>query len=234
MWPHSLTLLVHDTVVAVGTDDPTVAALLQPWRTDLPHPGPADFGLALHPPAPMGRGEPRALPTLQHGTRVLGRSADPDALVDGLLRTLATATATATATAPAGVLWLSGLPLVRDGQLAIAAANTLDRTSARALARLGWQPLFVPAVLVDPAALTATVPAPLGDGRRPLTLPLGGWWLDGELPARADVARTVAHAAPLLAGAWHADAGLSVGSDELGALVALVQRLPPWPGRVGQ
>lgn len=237
MWPHSLQVAAGEAAVGVGTDDDGAAALLaqravppSSLRTSV---GPPDLGLELHPEPPAFRGAPRALPSLHHGTKVIGRCADIAALRDGLYRTLASI---ATPTPP-GHVRISGLPLLEDGGVALAPPDLADRGSHRRLVRQGLTPVYVPSVIVDPQTLLVHIPAPLvGDGP-PIVAPLVRWWL--PLPDSAGVeappstlGRLVAHAAHRLAPPWFDDEmdALLTGADDseaLTALVELVARRPP-------
>ncbi|MDP2292810.1 MAG: hypothetical protein Q8M22_16600 [Actinomycetota bacterium] len=233
MWPHVLTIAVGDTVVVVGTDDDPLAALLQPMRVPSDEHAPdtaarIDFGVELHPPRPAHRAAPRSLPTFQHGSRVIGRAGDVDALRDGVLRTLASLAVPV----PAGQVRLTGLPLLHaDGvELAPPAAATVAHRRLTTRAR---RPLYVSSVRVDPTTLLATIDAPLGAATDPLVVPLRTWWLDGdgvEAAQPATLGRLVALAAhrtvdPLRGPERH--------SMQLAALVQLVDRLPPAEGRFG-
>lgn len=232
MWPHVLTIAVGDTIVVVGTDDDTLSTLLDPMRVSSPERADVelsrvDFGVELHPPRPAQRAAPRLLPTFQHGSRVIGRAADLDALRDGVLRTLAALAVPL----PAGQVRLTGLPLLRGDGLLLAPPEVATSVAHRRLTALGQQPMYVPSVRVDPATLLATIDPPLGSSAPPSVVPLRGWWLDGagaESSLPATLGRTVALAAhrtvdPLRGTEHH--------SMALAALVELVERLPPFEGR---
>lgn len=227
MWPHLISVAMGDTLVVVGTDDHELAAVLEPMRVPSPELPTADFGVELHAPRADRRSAPRRLPTFQHGSRIIGRAADVDALREGVLRTLAALAAPT----PVGHLWLSGLPLLRDGGLELAAPDAATSVAHRRLAARGHRPVYVPGVCIDPATLLATIHAPIGSPSAPLVVPLRRWWLDvadAERTGTASLGRLVARAAyraiDPMRGAEH-------GPTSLPGLVRLIERLPPSDGR---
>ena len=182
MWPHHLTIAAGRTAIGIGTDDEALASLLQPWCIALDQlhgtTHRVDFGAELHPPRLALRTAPRAVPTVQHGSRVVGRSTDAAALREGLLRTLGALAADT----PPGHLRLSGLPLLRDGGIELAAPEAVDRVAHRGLLARGYTPLYVPSVLVDPATLLARIEAPFGSDEEPVLAPLRRWWTAAPPP----------------------------------------------------
>ncbi|MEQ1701406.1 MAG: hypothetical protein ABMA25_14955 [Ilumatobacteraceae bacterium] len=240
MWPHSLQIVVGEAVVGVGTDDDELVARLAPWAA-LEAVAPSrtpDFGLELHPAPPVHRAQPRALPSSQHGTLVIGRTTDAAALRDGLLRTLASIGEMLTS----GLVRLNGLPLLIDGQVVLAPPEVADRGSLRRLRNAGHVPVYVPSVVVDPATLLVHIPAPLGAPTGSIAAPLREWWLPSITGAENDavpprtLGQLAAHATPLLAPPWFEDeldgpAADAAGTRALRALIALIERLPPRIGR---
>lgn len=241
MWPHSFDLALGDAVVGVGTDDDEIAALLAPFAlpddSRLPSIRTPDFGLELHPDPPVHRAQPRALPSLQHGTLIVGRSGDVAPLRDGLLRTLASV-----GPAEHGTVRLTGLPLLVEGGVILAPPEVADRGSLRRLRNTGHTPIYVPSVSIDPAGLTVHLPAPFGTDAAPTVAPLLQWWLplhaDDPVLAVASlsVGQLVAHAVHRMAAPWFEDeldgpAADAVGTARLAALVALVAALPPQVGK---
>ena len=170
---------------------------------------------------------------MQHGSRVVGRSADAAALREGLLRTLGALAADT----PPGHLRLSGLPLLRDGGIELAAPEAVDRVAHRGLLARGYTPLYVPSLLVDPATLLARIEAPFGSDEEPVLAPLRRWWTaapppDGSAPV--SLARVVADVAHRIAPPLHADQMLvDAQGSALTALVQLVEQLPPERGGPG-
>lgn len=244
MWPHSIQIAVGDAVVGVGTDDDEIAALLAgfagPGESVSSTPRTPDFGLELHPPRPAHRAQPRALPSLQHGTLVIGRTTDASALRDGLLRTLASVTARSASSAD-GRLRLTGLPLLVEGGAVLAPPEVADRGSLRRLRAHGHVPVYVPSVEVDTTTMMLHIPAPLGADAPPIDVPLLQWWLplhaDDAIIAAAGLThgQVVAHAAPRIAPPWFDDevdgpSADAAGTAALQALVALVARMPPQLG----
>lgn len=231
MWPHVLTIAVGDTLVVVGTDDDSLAALLQPLRVSSDEHAPdvstrLDFGVELHPPRPVQRAAPRSLPAFQHGSRVIGRAGDIDELRDGVLRTLASLVVPL----PAGQVRLTGVPLLHTDGLELAPPAAAAVAHRRLIAR-GRHPLYVPTVRVDPTTLLATIDAPLGSPDGPLVVPLRRWWLDGDSADSeqpATLGRLVALAAHRTVDPLR---GAEPHSLHLAALVQLVDRLPPAEGR---
>lgn len=232
-------IVVGEAVVGVGTDDAELAALLTPWASRDGAEATAltpDFGVELHPSPPAHRAQPRILPSLQHGTLVIGRTTDAAALRDGLLRTIASIGPQATD----GRLWLAGLPLLVDGAIVLAPAEVADRGSLRRLRNRGYVPVYVPSVEVDPATLLVHIPAPLDGSAPSIVAPLREWWvpvLDETVPALPPtVGRLAAQATSQLAAPWFDDeldgpAADAAGISALQALIALVDRLPPTIGR---
>ena len=241
MWPHSLIVAVGAALVGVGTDDDELAALLAPWAADAavsPLRTP-DFGLELHPPPPVHRAQPRTLPSLRHGTVVIGRTTDAAALRDGLLRTLASVAVMPSA----GQVRLTGLPLLIDGGVVLAPPEVADHGSLRRLRNAGHVPVYVPSVVIDTATLLVHVPAPLGDSAAvAVVAPLREWWLPemdrGVEPSAVtrSVGRMAAHAVPRLAAPWFEDEmdgpeADAAGTAALAALIELIERMPPRLGR---
>lgn len=244
MWPHSIQIAVGDAVVGVGTDDDEIAALLArfaiPGAPASSTPRTPDFGLELHPPRPAHRAQPRALPSLQHGTLVIGRTTEVTALRDGLLRTLASVAAPSASPAD-GRLRLTGLPLLVEGGAVLAPPDLADRGSLRRLRAHGHVPVYVPSVEVDTTTLMLHIPAPFGTDSPPIDVPLLQWWLplhaDESTIAAAELthAQLVAHATSRIAPPWFDDEVDGPSADAaataaLQALVALVARMPPQLG----
>ncbi len=217
-----MTLALGDLVVVVGTDDDQLAASLAPWLTtnldiDL---SVVDLSAQLHPPSPVHRSVPRSIPVVHHGTVVLARSTDIDELRTALLRVLAALTTEV----PEDCVRLTGVALLRDGALELASPHTAAEGS-RALRRRGYEPMYSGSAIVDPVALTVTIPAPLGSSDAPTVAPLTAWWSD--LPA-ADPPWPFAQAVAMTL--WRSIAMAphpSLTSSQLAALVALMQHLPP-------
>lgn len=234
MWPHSLVLAIGESAVCVGTDDAALAEQLRPWQlaTDLhgAHVQLVDYAIELHPPKPEHRAAPRTLPSLRHGTAILGRGTDLDALRDGFLRVLGSFAAPV----PHGCVRLLGLPLLRDGAVDLVPPDMADHLSSRWLHQRGFTPVYVASVVVDTRTLEVHIDAPLatsaGDGiHEPTALvaPLRRWWCALPDPAAAlGFGRFVAFLAHRLAPPASA-ADDRAGSAALAALVRLVERLPP-------
>ncbi|MDO8362943.1 MAG: hypothetical protein Q7V88_08595 [Actinomycetota bacterium] len=263
MWPHTFTIAVDDTLIAVGTDDDELMEVLEPWVTDgdtdndtdngsnngsnngslttstdtrfgPSTPAPQiDFGLELHPARPEARGARRELPTFRHGTRVVGRAADIAALRDGLLRTLGSLTSP---TLP-GCIRISGVPLLRDGGVELAQPEAVDRVSHRWLLHRGLTPLYVPSVLIDPHDLTVRIEAPLGAGEAPVMAPLRRWWAAlpaAELPrGQLSVGQMAAHTAHRLAPALLHDEATHLAGPSRDALAGLVALIQQLPPAAG-
>lgn len=241
MWPHSLHIVAGEAIVGVGTDDAEIAAQLirfaMPAEAAATSARTPDFGLELHPPRPVHRAQPRPLPSLHHGTVVVGRTSDLAALRDGLLRTIASVAAPL----GDGRVRLTGLPLLVDGGAVLAPAEVADSGSLRRLRNSGHTPVYVSSVVVDTSMMSVHIPAPFGQDAAPIVAPLLQWWLPlhGDDAARASldlsVAQVVAHATQRLATPWFDDetdgpAAAAAGTAALHALVALVERLPPQLG----
>ena len=215
MWPHSIVIGVGDTAVCVGTDDAHLIAALAPWVIDEPAEL-VDYGAQLLPPA-APRGQPRALANLRHGSDWLASSPDPGPIREGFLRILG---AVANATGPAEIC-LSGVPLLRDGAINLAAPDEAAHASARLLSRDGQQPLLVDSVIIDTEQLQVTVAGTLDGQQPPMTAALHEWRVSGLDPTMT-VAEVVARVAPRLRSR---DVRHAVGG--LHALAQLVRRLPP-------
>lgn len=230
MWPHSLVLGIGESAVCIGTDDDGIAEQLRAWELpDEPVPGEpvtrlVDYAIELHPPHPQQRAAPRTLPNLRHGTSVLGRGADLDALRDGFLRTLGSFVAPV----PPGCVRLLGLPLLRDGGVELVPPEMAGHLSSRWLHHRGFGAVHVASVVIDPTRLEVRIDAPLGASERDaLVAPLRRWWCTLPDPSQVLTAgRFLALLAHRLApAATAADDG--AGSAALAALVRLVAQLPP-------
>ena len=225
MWPHLMTLALGDLVVVVATDDDQLANTLAPWFTSDPaiDVSVVDFSAQLHPPSPGHRSVPRSIPVVHHGTVVLARSTDIDELRSALLRVLAALIADV----PEGCVRLTGVPLLRGGAVELASLQAAAEGS-RALRRRGYEPMYAGSVVVDPRALTVTIPAPLGTSRSlPTVAPLRVWWSDlpnaqPQWPLAQVVAMTVQRSIAMAP-------DHTFTSSQLAALVALMEHLPPRP-----
>jgi hypothetical protein len=239
VWPHSLQLALGDALVVVGTDDDLMAAALQPWvaPTAASAVRTPDFGLELHPEPPIVRAQPRTLPSLQHGTLVIGRSTDAAALRDGLLRTLSSVhTLPAAAT-----VRLAALPLLFEGGVVLAPREVADQGSLRRLRNAGYSPVYVPSVSVDTVALQVHIPAPLDGSAAAITAPLREWWVpavgaDAATAAGWTIGQVAAAAVPQIALPWFDDEAEgpradALATDALRALIALIERVAPRVGR---
>lgn len=223
MWLHLMSLAIGDVIVVVATDDDALAATLAPWQATVPSDFDLlqiDFSAELHPPPPAHRSLPRSIPVVHHGTVVLARSTDLDELRDALLRSLGSIAMEV----PAGCLRLSGVPLLRDGGIELAALQT-GADGSRALRRRGFDPLYSGSVVIDPRALTVQIAAPLGSSVPPVLAPLGRWWSDlpdaiPPWPFGQRVAMTVSRVVSMAPSPV-------VTSEELAALVSLMETRPP-------
>jgi len=219
-----MTLALGDLVVVVGTDDDHLAATLAPWLTFAPgiDASVVDLSAQLHPPPPAHRSGPRLIPVVQHGTVVLARSTDIDELRTALLRVLGSLTVDV----PEGCVRLTGVPLLRDGAIELASLRTATEGS-RALRRRGYEPMYSGSVIIDPVALTANIPPPLGSSASPTVATFRAWWSDlPDADPPWPFAQVVAMTVPRII-AMAPDRSLT--SSELAALVALMEHLPPRP-----
>ena len=219
-----MTLGLGDLVVVVGTDDDQLATTLAPWVTTNPDIDAAvvDFSAQLHPPPPVHRSGPRLIPVVHHGTVVLARSTDIAELRTALLRVLGSLVADV----PEGCVRLTGVPLLRNGAIELASLQTATEGS-RALRRRGYEPMYSGSVIIDPVALTANIPPPLGSPASPTVATFRAWWSDlPDADPPWPFAQVVAMTVPRII-AMAPDRSLT--SSELAALVALMEHLPPRP-----
>lgn len=191
MWPHSITIGLDGQAIAVGSDDAESIDRLEPWRIeDVGEP--RDYCLELHPPSPGGRGQPRPLPGLYHGSTSLLRSRDAARVATALLRVLASH-----ARPPGeGQVRIALMPVVRNGVAILAPPATIGAVPDRWMAAEGIEAIHTVSSLVDARAGAVLVDPPLGTHDEPPALAFGGWWLpplywDGALSPGFAVAQAM-------------------------------------------
>jgi hypothetical protein len=171
VWPHSITIGLDGTAVAVGTDAAEVIATLEPWRID--NIGePTDYCLELHPSAPAA-GKPRPLPGLYHGSTALLRSQDRARLTATLLRVLSSHAR------PAGdrQIRVALMPVSRDGAALLVPMASIRAVSDRWLQSQGIEATYTVSSLVDTDTAHVLIDPPLGSDEEPERLRFCGWWL---------------------------------------------------------
>jgi hypothetical protein len=190
VWPHSITVGIEGQAIAVGTDDPEAIAGLGPWRVEDVG-GTVDYHLELHPEE-SGRGTPKRLPGLYHGSCTLLRTRDADRLRAALLRVLASHARPA----HDGQFRVALMPLVRQGVALLAPPAAIGSVSDRWLVDQGIEAFHTVSSLVDVASGQVLVDPPLGSTDAPLAPTFGGWWLpasprDGALSPGFAVAKVM-------------------------------------------
>ena len=172
MWPHSITVGLGRTAVAVGSDDSSIIEGLEPWRIDVER-DVVDLAIEISPAQPSDRSAPRTLPNLRHGSDRIATSTDVSMLRDALMRVLA-AHETRHAT---GFLRLPGMVLVRNGVGTLVPLSSARLVGQRQLERMGYEPVTAQSVLVDAGTCEAVIDAPLGSGAPVRRIPLAAVWL---------------------------------------------------------
>jgi len=171
VWPHPITIGLEGTAISIGTDDPEVVARLEPWR--IPDVGyPIDYCLELHPAA-VGRGQPRSLPGLYHGSTTLLRSRDAARLITTFLRVLGSHARPATE----GQVRVGLMPIVRDGLAFLAPSASIGAVLDRWMAAQGIEAIHTVSSLVDADRAQVLVDPPLGSDDAPMASTFVGWWL---------------------------------------------------------
>jgi hypothetical protein len=191
VWPHSITLGVGGKAISVGTDAPELIATLESWRIDDVG-EPMDYCLELRPATP-GRGKPRPVPGLYHGSTALLRSRNTARLTAAFWRVLASHARPA----GDGQVRIGLMPVVRDGVALLAPPASIGAIPDRWMVAHGIEAVHTVSSLVDAGRSLVLIDPPLGSDEELAAATFGGWWLppshwDGALSPGFAVAEVMA------------------------------------------
>ena len=168
---------VGDTAISIGTDDPEVIDLLEPWRIDETAEL-VDYGVRLNRAGVVERGVKRDFPFLRNGSRDMARSRDPQVVIDSLSRILGSFER---ATQP-GQVRLALMPLVRNGGALLVPEAQVADVPERWMHARGITRYVAVSTLVDAETPSVVIEPLLGSTDDPITVPLIGWWFFSHDP----------------------------------------------------
>lgn len=209
---------VGDTAISVGTDDPDVIAMLEPWRIDETAEL-VDYAVRLNRVDATARTGPRDFPYLRHGSRDIARSRDPQVLIDALMRILGSYERPA----QPGQVRLALMPLVRNGVALLAPESHVGTIPERWMKARDITRYLSISSLVDLPSLTVLVEPRLGSDDEPIAIPLAAWWFASYDPEREFTPGGAVALAMGIAEGKHEGNALEL----LTGLVGLVSQLPP-------